>query len=325
MNSREAVPSIVWIKWKSTSTPLWKRRERSACNSLQDNQRFASFFEISGADSCMSLVEGPFELKYHNNSRPKLRSFALFRDEISNQQVLILNYFNRTSYSMLDTLALAFLDEEFYRALLWLLLDTSVRDAACFLPNFLLLLAVWTWQENAKYLDYQIKRISFGTSRWSDADTNKELHDLREDLHYLKSNLPMLWNQIQNFSQNERSCNSGDSRFYERALTERNKIDLLESNIKDLERLVMETFQLLISTLSAEDNRRTFKQGRRANLIHYSRLCLRTTLLRHGYLWHEPEICERLTFAVLGLPDSCCDSDSAYSVVMVDSFSLGQA
>ena len=117
------------------------------------------------------------------------------------------------------------------------------------------------WQSNLQYLTWEIQRISFEEIRNPDPKINETLHDLLEDLvSYLISGLSKTTNYV---SETIRTLWIDLCESIERTpvISHRNT---LESAAK-LKKLLMETFQLLMSSISVQDARMSIEQSQLGN------------------------------------------------------------
>lgn len=134
----------------------------------------------------------------------------------------------------------------------------------------LYLLSSSLWETNLRHLTGQIKHISFKQIRNPNLEINIVLHDRREDLARLKDGLAetVMWapeNVRQYFESNpywKRSLN--DSRWNQSPIE--NMSRLIDEATK-LEAFLMETFQLLMSSISVQDNRLSIDQSQRASRL----------------------------------------------------------
>lgn len=118
------------------------------------------------------------------------------------------------------------------------------------------------WDANLRYLDSDVKRISFEEIREPTSQINNRLHDRREELAQLKSGVAELdlictldyMNGLPSKIQEPHS-----------ALLDGNKRILKEAH--ELEIFLMDTFQLLMSSLSVQDSQTSIQQTRRSTLI----------------------------------------------------------
>lgn len=138
------------------------------------------------------------------------------------------------------------------------------------LPHpFLYMLASTLWPANLKCLDTSIKRISFVEIRDPNRGTNGKLHDMRMDLNDLKRCIssthawgPRKFDMY--FGLYLDYVNPSPETF------DKSLFDKLASTIaeaKELESFLMETFQLLMSSLSVQDSQISIEQARRGTIV----------------------------------------------------------
>jgi len=120
------------------------------------------------------------------------------------------------------------------------------------------LLVSCLWEENLRYLDKEIKRISFREIRNPKLEINSELHDRREDLAHIKAGLieaaMYIPTEVKEYFATHPLWTSSS----------RIRIDnwkrLIEEATK-LEAFLMETFQLFMSSVSVQDSRLSIEQS----------------------------------------------------------------
>ncbi|KAH6723346.1 cora-like Mg2+ transporter protein-domain-containing protein [Leptodontidium sp. MPI-SDFR-AT-0119] len=141
-----------------------------------------------------------------------------------------------------------------------------VDDSQNVLPcdPMIYLLASSLWEYNLRYLDQQIKRISFKEIRNPKLEINLELHDRREDLAHIRRGLVETKMYIppsvaRFFSEHPR-------RPYSSRIQADNWNRLLEECTR-LEAFLMETFQLFMSSVSVQDSRLSINQSRRGSQL----------------------------------------------------------
>lgn len=116
-----------------------------------------------------------------------------------------------------------------------------------------------TWTTNLRYLDRQIKRISFEDIRRPSIHINNKLHDCRQALATLHGEIltvrkyipPLVTNELERI-KNER----GFVHFPDKSFDE----TLAQS--ETLEKLLMDTFQLLMSSITVLDSETSIQQAR---------------------------------------------------------------
>ncbi|KAK3658758.1 hypothetical protein LTR56_001629 [Elasticomyces elasticus] len=134
----------------------------------------------------------------------------------------------------------------------------------------LYLLSSSLWESNIRYVDRQLRRISFVEIRNPDRNINNRLHDLREDLADIKARV----------GETNTYMHAGLAKYYDTfpgikdrqqrtymSPAEHHRV-ILDRATK-LEAFLMDTFQLLMSSLSVRDSQMSIEQARRATLITY--------------------------------------------------------
>lgn len=124
------------------------------------------------------------------------------------------------------------------------------------------------WESNTRYLDQRIKHLSFAEIRQPSLRINSLMHDMRQDLDELKAavaetNLHVLPNIKAYF--NSFSCITT-----RREVTYMNPIEHLEVILEratKLEAFLMDSFQLLMSSMSVQDSQVSIEQGRRGQRL----------------------------------------------------------
>jgi hypothetical protein len=130
-------------------------------------------------------------------------------------------------------------------------------------PAMLYLISASLWDSNLRFLDKDIKQISFRDLRKPSVQVNAKLHDRREDLYLLRG-----------FVQDTRRYMSPDVvEWYESVFAPLQKLNLVVSPAVTFERLLgeadklsdflMDSFQLLMSTMSTLDAQTSLEQAAR--------------------------------------------------------------
>ncbi|KAH7354869.1 hypothetical protein BKA65DRAFT_581473 [Rhexocercosporidium sp. MPI-PUGE-AT-0058] len=129
------------------------------------------------------------------------------------------------------------------------------------------LLASCLYAENLRYLDKEIKRISFKEIRNPRLEINTELHDRRENLARIKQGLveTSLWipADVTEFFANHPV---GADPSIGRRIRTKNWERLIDETAK-LEGFLMETLQLFMSSVSVQDSRMSINQSRRGSQL----------------------------------------------------------
>lgn len=133
---------------------------------------------------------------------------------------------------------------------------------------FLYMCAASIWATNLRFLDRDIKRISFEDIRHPSLKVNDRLHDRREDLIRLKAALletnrhvpPNLDEFLERFPH---LTNKTEARWF-------SPIIHLQETLEEAEKLevfLMDTFQLLMSSMSVLDSRTSIEQAQRGQQL----------------------------------------------------------
>jgi hypothetical protein len=135
-------------------------------------------------------------------------------------------------------------------------------------PAFIYLLASCLWEENLRYLDKEIKHISFQEIRNPKLEINNVLHDRREDLARLKSELVKTAMHVPSEVEKYFETYWSGGAYYSRitpGVSEHLK-RLIEDTSK-LEAFLMETFTLFMSSISVQDTRLSMDQAQRGSRL----------------------------------------------------------
>lgn len=122
------------------------------------------------------------------------------------------------------------------------------------------------WEENLRYLDKEIKRISFRELRNPELNINSVLHDRREDLASVKEGL----------AETEMYFPAQVYKYFGihpdwRSLprTQKGNLERLIDTATKLEAFLMETFQLFMSSVSVQDSHLSNAQARRGSQLTF--------------------------------------------------------
>lgn len=135
-------------------------------------------------------------------------------------------------------------------------------------PILCYLLSNSMYRTNLRYLSQEIRRISFQEIRYPDSGINQRLHDRREDLvAYLKAGLaetslyiPTVVDEYVEGLQSRTGIFMNSARHNTTAAHQQTLEEALE-----LEKFLMETFQLLMSSISVQDAKLGIEQSRLSN------------------------------------------------------------
>ena len=124
------------------------------------------------------------------------------------------------------------------------------------------------WQSNLQYLTREIRRISFEEIRNPDLKINETMHDRREDLvAFLKAGLAETTTYLpQTINEYwETLCERSNIRQDARNLTPASAHYATFKEAEELEKFLMETFQLLMSSINVQDAKMSVAQGELSN------------------------------------------------------------
>ena len=122
------------------------------------------------------------------------------------------------------------------------------------------------WILNVADLMSALNRISFVEIRDPDRNTNEQLHNQREDLQYAREGIDSLLQQLKNYD----SCgHSGHDNSHLKWVVETcsDRMNKMNQRATELDKLLMESFQLLMSSLSVKDSHTSLAQARRGSLV----------------------------------------------------------
>jgi len=144
------------------------------------------------------------------------------------------------------------------------------QPAALPVLPFLYLLSNSIWISNLRHLDSEIKRVSYVEIRNPDQRINDRLHDLRGDLadfraRVAETNIYIPLVLADHYDDFPIIKNRHHQPFYSPA---ENHQVLLDQAAK-LESLLMDTFQILMSSLNVRDSQISIEQARRGTLVAY--------------------------------------------------------
>lgn len=168
---------------------------------------------------------------------------AVHRDPEANDRNL-----NVFDYSLLDSLAMFFGHGWHLRALFHLM------DMSPNWPYYLVyMLSASLWRKNLEHLDRKIKEISFNDIRRPSLDTNGLLHDHRQDLSIFQAEVqhtrdgmpPFVAQQFDEVAQEEAFKNLIN-------LLPESAFRSLVDDSEKLSRFLMDSFQLLLSSVSVD-------------------------------------------------------------------------
>lgn len=135
-------------------------------------------------------------------------------------------------------------------------------------PPLCYLLSNSLWQSNLQYLTREIRRISFEEIRNPDLRINETMHDRREDLvAFLKAGLAETTTYLpQTINEYwETLCERKKLWQDARNLTPASAHYATFKEAEELEKFLMETFQLLMSSINVQDAKMSVAQGELSN------------------------------------------------------------
>lgn len=136
------------------------------------------------------------------------------------------------------------------------------RKCQCLYPDLVFATSFSVLANNVLQLEDDIKRVSFSEIQSPDRSTNEALHALREELHYIKTTIYRLTRLIPFYSELV-----GHVGYTQVADIHEPHLKNALDHVTRTELLLTESFQLLLSSLSADDNYRGFQQATKANRI----------------------------------------------------------
>ena len=126
------------------------------------------------------------------------------------------------------------------------------------------ILARSLWESNINFLAETIRHISFQQIRQPSLEINNTLHDLREDLAHVKSGLVETITYVSDIAKEELgSRKNGKYNYGTRGGPIQDLQRIYDEAIK-LDTFLMETFQLLMSSISMQDSQASIEQTRRS-------------------------------------------------------------
>jgi Mg2+ and Co2+ transporter CorA len=175
--------------------------------------------------------------------------------------------FSRPDYSLFENLV-EFCQHQWHLGFLfqrpWIDNGNSQDRPAGSSPHVLVyLLNVALWRTNLRHLDQQIKHISFNELREPNIGVNSRLHDYREDLFYLRDHVSRAKDGL------PKDLDSWFSTFTTRQLDyltdfmPGKTFARLLDDAEALSQFLMDSFQLLISSVSTQDAQTSLEQGKR--------------------------------------------------------------
>ena len=216
--------------------------------------------DISGLD--LFLVDAPFDIMTkHTELYPKTRPTLRLTYATNRGGLLLPPLFPQTKYSLFDSL-IGFTQHEWHFRVLF-----DGDGGAIAGQPLLYLLSSSLWQSNLRYLKSEIHRISFEEVSNPSLKVNIALHARRENLAFMKASLTetitFVPSQVVKYFDEH-------IYFVRRAQSQFNSVSSIElhqralDQVGELDRFLMETFQLLMSSISVRDSQLSIEQSQRA-------------------------------------------------------------
>ncbi|KAF2733472.1 hypothetical protein EJ04DRAFT_565134 [Polyplosphaeria fusca] len=205
------------------------------------------------------LVDAPLELKGCAKSKDfRAQTSLRFRIAGNRGGLLLPQLFAQPEYSLLEIFKSVFRHSWHFEYLL------PYANGAIPPHALLYMLVSSTWESNLRFLDARIKSISFRDLRDPKDSTNGDLHDCREDLDALRTAIieTLNWVPVNLFEYYDlwpKFCPLSSMR---------HPIRNLERILKDadiLQSFLMDTFQLLMSSISVRDSKLSIEQAQLSN------------------------------------------------------------
>ena len=199
-------------------------------------------------------------LELYPRNRLSLRlKYATYRGGL-----LLPQLFHKYEYSLFESLKSVFI----HQWLFGLLFDGDKVVIPA--QPLLYLLSSSLWQSNLRHLTKDIHRISFEEVRQPNLETNNRLHDHRESLSFMKPSLSETIKFVpsaaaQYFHGHNFFIRNAGLRWKSETPVETHQRILDE--VIELDRFLIETFQLLMSCISVQDSQLSIEQSQRATRL----------------------------------------------------------
>lgn len=191
------------------------------------------------------------------------RSSPTFRLPYANNRggILLPKLLSQPGYSLFQSLE-SFFQHSWHLHLLFPS-ETGVISST----SLVYLLARSLWESNIRFLTQTIRRISFQEIRQPSLEINDTLHDLRKDLALTKAGLVETMTYAFDKAKEELSSQqNGKYKFGTRGGPIQD-LQLIFDEATEQEAFLMETFQLLMSSLSMQDSQASIEQTRRSTRL----------------------------------------------------------
>lgn len=221
--------------------------------------------EIDVSRLDLFLVDEPLHIMTkHTELYPKTRPTLRLTYATNRGGLLLPPHFPHTKYSLFDSL-MGFAQHVWHFRVLF-----DGDGGAIAGQPFLYLLSSSLWQSNLRYLTGEIHRISFEEVSNPSLKVNNALHARRENIAFMKASLT----ETITFVPSE-VVKYFDEHIYfvRRAQSQWNSVNPMELHQRVLDQVVqldgflMETFQLLMSSISVRDSQLSIEQSQRASRL----------------------------------------------------------
>jgi len=212
------------------------------------------------------LVDAPITLsRFCVPRRPRPRPILRLPYSTNRGGVALPSLFQDLTYSfnLFDCLKSVFLHSWHFR----ILFSSQLSEQSILRPGGLIyLFSTSLWDTNLRFLQAEIKRISFDDILQPTAHTNEELHYNRRDLVLLREGVIETLNYIPKdvVEWYESIIAAGDITWI---WTPSKTLDRILVDEEKLSQFLMDSFQLLLSTLSTRDSQTSLEQATRGQRL----------------------------------------------------------
>jgi hypothetical protein len=191
------------------------------------------------------------------------RSFPTFRLPYASNRggVLLPHLLPRRVYSLFESL-FSFFQHSWHLHLLF-----PIESGVISSTSLVYLLARSLWESNISFLTQTIRRISFQEIRQPSLEINNTLHDLREDLAYIKTGLVETITHASDTAKEELGSRKNGKYNYGTRGGPIQDLQRIHDDAIKLEAFLMGTFQLLMSSISMQDSQASIEQARRSTRL----------------------------------------------------------
>jgi hypothetical protein len=188
------------------------------------------------------------------------RYFPTFRlpYAVNRGGVLLPQLLSRPTHSLFESL------ESFFKHSWHLDLLFPAESGVVSSTSLVYLLARSLWESNISFLTQTIRHISFQDIRQPSIEINNTLHDKREDLAHVKTGLLETITYASDIAKEELGSQQDGKYKYGRRGGPIQDLQRLYGDAIKLEAFLMETFQLLMSSISMQHSQASIEQTRRS-------------------------------------------------------------